>query len=934
MAILKHKGYKSADYTSCQQYYLFEHDEITHKPILDPNGNLIPRQHVLTAAQNTTWDDWARDCWEVNNKFNQNQERGDVKTHEYVLSFDPRDGLDNGLTLEKSLEIGKEFAAKNFAGHQAVIAAHMKEDGNFDVHICINSTRMYEEEKLDFMKKSCDYVAGKKHRCIHERLVYLKQSTMDICRENELYQVDLLSDRSDSYDKISDKEYNQAQRGQKKLDEENAEKIAKGEAVTVTKYDTQKEELRQAIRETASYSTDFEDFKRNLMQDFGIEVTESRGRIGYIHPDRNKPTRADKLGEGYTKEAIEEQLNRQQGEPNRDLEPEERKADFLLKFGNWSVWREDEYPEIIKLQLPENEIRDYVLKNSQELHTAIRGISEDEKMPEYSEQAKQYIQELDGRAGELREKTSAELRQEYVDVLQKSGVSLADKIQAAEEIKKLNIEEGVHKSFEYKALELYGRDTRTVFGKDHKELEALWDKWEQKANTDKMWGDYREVSDKFWQLQNTLMSKKNDERFYAKNAIMDADEAFEYASYMVRTAKDPITAWFYVIVAIYELIQYNRAINEYHEVQREYQALRQNTSDFKRFSQEYKEDLQAGKMPHQDCLDAMTKLAETLDKENEKRLEGKYGKERLQAIRANQIELAKNYSQQQYNSYHRRDWKQQQMDETMSYARKHDLNIDNTPDKIKEFGRELGEARKKAEETAKAVKQMKGTINAIEDCLATHEFEKIYTSITDDKEKERYYEENKEKIDTFYLARDVLEKRGARSAEMIEEYVKSYEEAIIEDQKAQKDVSVKKQNYIEACKFRDNIFKIYQRNGVYLDGFDKSKNRASGRTQTGGTKQTDWRAVAAEVGRADSSRTAQADQRSEGKGIGERSAQKDIDRVQRQVRGVAKDVARSVGGNRAEQQTAKRDDRAEAPSRANDKQQVRTNPHRTHKGGR
>lgn len=920
VAILKHKGYKSANYFSCQQYYLFEHDEITHKPTLDENGNLIPREHVLTAAQNTTWEGWAQECWEVNNKYSQNQKRGDIKSHEYVLSFDPRDGIDHGLTLEKSLELGKEFAAKNFPGHQAVIAAHMPEDGNFDVHICINSTRMYDEDEQDFMKKSCEYLAGNKHYCSHDMLVHLKQSTMDMCRKNGLYQVDLLADRSKSIDKVSDEEYNEAVRGQRKLDEENAKKIANGDEVKVTKYDTQKEELRQAIRVSASRTLDFEEFKNDLLQNFGIEVTESRGKIGYVHPDRNKPTRADKLGAGYSKEAIEDLLRHQRGEPDGELSPEERKADFLLKYGSWCTWREEEYPQLEKLQLPENEVAGYVLQTCQELHTAIRGISEDGNMPEYSGDAQQHVQLLNASAEGLRQIPSAERCQAYIDTLQRSGGLLNEKIQSAGEV---NIEKDIIKSFECRTLEMYGRDTRAMFGRDHKDLADIWNKWEEKANIDKMWSEYKTVSDEFWELRSELMESQSNHIHYAYEDLSEVMSAYNEAGYFLQNVRDPLSLAIGTIWIIIELVRYIHATSELMEARREYQQLRDNTADFQSFCRAYRNDLRAGRIPHQKCLDSMTRLMKTLDEEREQQLSQKYGKKTLQAIREKQLEVAKEYSINQKNTYSRKDWKLQQIDETKAYATKHSLNLDNTLSKIEEYGRALGAARREVKAVEEKLEQMKGTVNAAKDFADTVVFAKNYNEMPEGEGKENYYEINKVAIDTFNYAKEVLQKRGIMAEEEVYIYLEDYKNASIVCQKAKKNAEEKKQNYIEVCKFRDNIFKIYKRNGVYLDGFDRSANRSSGRVQTGGREQQpDWRTVAAEAGRADGSRTTQTDERKEGERTGEYSAQKDIDRVQRQVRGVAENVTQSVSGHRADESPAERDDRAEAQRRSDDKQQI------------
>ena len=41
-----------------------------------------------------------------NLRYGKNQKREDVKSHHYIISFDPRDGPDNGLTVDRAQELG------------------------------------------------------------------------------------------------------------------------------------------------------------------------------------------------------------------------------------------------------------------------------------------------------------------------------------------------------------------------------------------------------------------------------------------------------------------------------------------------------------------------------------------------------------------------------------------------------------------------------------------------------------------------------------------------------------------------------------------------------------------------------------------------------------------------------------------------------------
>ncbi len=90
---------KNADYGAAEQYLTSRHDEFTMKPTLDKNGQIVPRTDYLISSLNCGDDeDFAIACMRFNLKYGKNQKREDVKSHHYIISFAPRDALDNGLT--------------------------------------------------------------------------------------------------------------------------------------------------------------------------------------------------------------------------------------------------------------------------------------------------------------------------------------------------------------------------------------------------------------------------------------------------------------------------------------------------------------------------------------------------------------------------------------------------------------------------------------------------------------------------------------------------------------------------------------------------------------------------------------------------------------------------------------------------------------------
>ncbi len=307
MATFKHINSKNADYGAAEQYLTFEHDEFTMKPTLDKNGQIIPRTGYLISSLNCGDEDFAIACMRSNLKYGKNQKREDVKSHHYIISFDPRDAPDNGLTVDRAQALGEQFCKEHFPGHQALVCTHpdgYNHSGNIHVHIVINSLRIAEVPLLPYMERPADTREGCKHRCTDAAMEYFKAEVMEMCHRENLYQIDLLNG---SKNRVTECEYWAKRKGQAALDKENASHAATGEPPKQTKFETDKEKLRRTIRTALSSAVSFEDFSGKLLQQ-GVTVKESRGRLSYLTPDRTKPITARKLGDDFDRAAVLEAL--------------------------------------------------------------------------------------------------------------------------------------------------------------------------------------------------------------------------------------------------------------------------------------------------------------------------------------------------------------------------------------------------------------------------------------------------------------------------------------------------------------------------------------------------------------------------------------------------------------------------------------------------
>ena len=304
MATLKHIASKNSDYTAIEAYLVYQHDEFSGKVILDEQGKPKLRESYLLDTLECGDFSFATACLLANRKYNKNNHPDDIKSHQYILSFDPRDAADNGLTMERAQALGLNFCKDNFPGHPAIVCTHPdghNRSGNIHVHIVIGSIRTREVERKPYMQKPRDWLEGMKHSSTAQTMRHLRVEVMELCESAGLYQIDLLNG---SKERVNEAEYWARRRGQMKLDRENAALTATGQQPQQKKFETVKDTLRKQISSVLYRTTSFEDFSDRLMQQYGIAVKESRGRLSYLPAGRTKFIRAKHLGDKFEKELV------------------------------------------------------------------------------------------------------------------------------------------------------------------------------------------------------------------------------------------------------------------------------------------------------------------------------------------------------------------------------------------------------------------------------------------------------------------------------------------------------------------------------------------------------------------------------------------------------------------------------------------------------
>ena len=304
MAVIKHIASKNADYGESERYLIFQHNEYTQKPILDDEGHMILRDEYYLDGLNCDPFTFASECQELNSYYHKNKNFNEIKSHHYIISFDPKDREECGLTGERAQQLGLTFAKKNFPGHQALVCTHIdghNESGNIHAHIVINSLRKYDVPQEPYMEFDCESKAGYKHHLSTAYLAHLKQDVMDMCQKEGLHQVDLLSPAER---KITEKEYWAQRRGQETLDKLNQKMLEDGITPKETRYQTEKQFLRDAIDDAASTAKSPEEFAQILDKKYHIIFKLSRNRYSYLHPGRKKYITGRNLGTRYEEDFL------------------------------------------------------------------------------------------------------------------------------------------------------------------------------------------------------------------------------------------------------------------------------------------------------------------------------------------------------------------------------------------------------------------------------------------------------------------------------------------------------------------------------------------------------------------------------------------------------------------------------------------------------
>jgi hypothetical protein len=194
---------------------------------------------------------------EMNATKNLYEKTQGITYHHIIQSLKPGE-----VTPEKAHQIGTELAEKQFKNHEVLIATHEDKE-HIHNHLIINSVSFKDGHKLITDKTSLGEIKLENDRiCLREHLSVIEKPY--------------------AKNRYSMAEYRLAEKG----------------------LPIWKEQLRSAIDEAKQHSKNLVEVKGYLKENFNIEMKIQNKNLSYLHPDKQKYCRGDKLGGAYTKEGL------------------------------------------------------------------------------------------------------------------------------------------------------------------------------------------------------------------------------------------------------------------------------------------------------------------------------------------------------------------------------------------------------------------------------------------------------------------------------------------------------------------------------------------------------------------------------------------------------------------------------------------------------
>ena len=211
-------------------------------------------------------EDYAKQFEETASRFGKGDKFDERKYYHCKLSCARKDNV----SPQKAHAYAEELTAKLFQNYECVIATHT-DTQTVHSHIIINAVDPITGKKLQFSKQ--DYVN-------------MKDEANRLGKKYGFSETDFRKRGKNSRTAV-----------EKKI-------MLKGGI-------SWKEELREVIAEATKNSTTPDKFKEYLEKCYGVKIARDGKDYSYLHPEKQKPIRGEKLGTNYSKTEVIKQLDKQ-----------------------------------------------------------------------------------------------------------------------------------------------------------------------------------------------------------------------------------------------------------------------------------------------------------------------------------------------------------------------------------------------------------------------------------------------------------------------------------------------------------------------------------------------------------------------------------------------------------------------------------------------
>ena len=226
-----------------------------------------PKKAAIVSVKNLFEDeDYAKQFEDTAARFGKGEKYDERKYYHFKLSCARKDNV----TIEKAHAYAEEIAEAFFKNYECVIATHT-DTRTVHSHIIVNAVDPITGKKLQFNKQ--DYVKMK-----------------------------------DEANRIG-KKYGFTETDFRKLGKNSRTAIEK--KIMLKGGTSWKEELREVIAEATKNSTTPDNFKDYLEKCYGVKITRDGKDYSYLHPNKQKPIRGERLGTNYTKSEVIKKIGEQ-----------------------------------------------------------------------------------------------------------------------------------------------------------------------------------------------------------------------------------------------------------------------------------------------------------------------------------------------------------------------------------------------------------------------------------------------------------------------------------------------------------------------------------------------------------------------------------------------------------------------------------------------